>query len=186
MSSSKSPRKITTLQIATAGVLLALMIVAQLFKNVSVYITGPVVNAVLIIATLSLGPIVGIILSVISPLTAFLISASPVMKMVPLIIPAIMCGNIILCMFVFFLAKHIKKPFGLPAGLIAGSVFKALFMGGVISNFLLVTFAKLPAEKLAAAQFTFSVTQLITALTGSVLAYLIWLPLSKAINGKLN
>lgn len=179
-------KKITTKQIATGGVLLALMIVAQLFKDLSVYITGPIVNAVLIIATLSLGPVVGIILSIISPLTAFLITASPIMKMVPLIIPAIMCGNIILCMFVYFLAKHIKKPVGLPAGLITGSVFKAMFMGGVISNCLLVYMAKLPEEKLKAAQATFSVTQLITALIGSVLAYIIWLPLSKAINSRLN
>lgn len=179
-------KKITTKQIATAGVLLALMIVAQLFKNLSVYITGPIVNAILIIATLSLGPVIGIILSIISPLTAFLITASPIMKMVPLIIPAIMCGNIILCMFVHFFTRHIKKPLGLPAGLITGSVFKAMFMGGVISNCLLVYMTSLPAEKLKAAQFTFSITQLITAAIGSALAFIIWIPLSEAINDRLN
>ena len=45
--------KITTKQIAIGGVLLALMIASQFLKNISVFITGPIVNLILIIATLS-------------------------------------------------------------------------------------------------------------------------------------
>ena len=43
------------------------MIASMFFKNLSVYITGPIVNATLIIATLTLGLVMGIILSIIAP-----------------------------------------------------------------------------------------------------------------------
>ena len=46
--------KITTKQITTTAVLLAICIVSQFFKNTSVYITGPIINACLIIAALTI------------------------------------------------------------------------------------------------------------------------------------
>ena len=52
---------ISTKQIAIGGVLLAIMIGSQFFKNLSVYITGPIVNVVLVIVTLTLGLVMGII-----------------------------------------------------------------------------------------------------------------------------
>lgn len=70
--------KITTKQITTTAVLLAICIVSQFFKNTSVYITGPVINACLILAVLSVGIPCGIILSVITPVTSFFINGSPI------------------------------------------------------------------------------------------------------------
>ena len=70
--------KITTKQITTTAVLLAICIVSQFFKNTSVYITGPIINACLIIAALDAGMACGIILSVITPVTSFLITGSHV------------------------------------------------------------------------------------------------------------
>ena len=55
-------------------------------------------------------------------------------------------------------------------------------MGGVISNCLLVytkAVQNLKPEALAAAKVTFSGTQLITALIGSAIAYVIWLSAGK-------
>ena len=46
--------KITTKQITTTAVLLAICIVSQFFKNTSVYITGPIINACLIMPTAAL------------------------------------------------------------------------------------------------------------------------------------
>ncbi len=177
-------KKITTKQIVTAGILLGLMVVSQIFKNISVFITGPIVNTILIIATLTLGLWVGIILSIIAPVTAFLITGAPIMKMVPLIIPAIMIGNIILCVATYVVYKRFKKnqALSLPIGMVLGCVLKAAFMGGVISNCLLVytkAVQNLKPEALAAAKVTFSGTQLITALIGSAIAYVIWLSAGK-------
>ena len=123
--------KITTKQITTTAVLLAICIVSQFFKNTSVYITGPIINACLIIAALGAGMACGIILSVITPVTSFLITGSPIMSAIPAIIPCVMIGNIILVVAVSLIAKKIKGNAGLIAGMAAGSIVKALFMGAL-------------------------------------------------------
>lgn len=173
-------KKLTVRDIALGGMLLAIMIVSQFAKNLSVYITGPIVNTVIIIATLSLGPIMGIILSIIAPISSLIITQSPLIMTIPLIIPAIMIGNIILAVAVFLFSKEEKHKWKLPLGLIIGSVFKAAFMAAVISKCLLVySHTQLPEMVINTAKLTFSVTQLITALIGSLLALLIWMPLKK-------
>ena len=174
---------ISTKQIAIGGVLLAIMIGSQFFKNLSVYITGPIVNAVLVIVTLTLGLVMGIIFSIIAPITAFLITGSPVVAAAPhLMIPAIALGNIIMCVAVYVFYKNIKNKLfiGLPVGLVVGSVLKALFMGAVISNFILPKFCtSLPEKAIGIAQKTFSVVQLFTALIASAVVMLIWIPAGK-------
>ena len=167
--------KISTKQIAIGGVLLALMIASQFLKNISVFITGPIVNLILIIATLSVGLGMGVILSVIAPITSFLITGAPVMKAVPLIIPAVMVGNIIICVAAWFFYYRLNFKGKLPAGLVVGSVFKFLFMTAVIVKFLLPTFGTaLPEKAIVVASNTFSFVQLITALIGSALACAVW------------
>ena len=58
--------KLTTKQIAMTAVMLAVCIVSQFFKNTSVFITGPIINAALVIVTVYCGLACGIILSVIT------------------------------------------------------------------------------------------------------------------------
>lgn len=174
--------KVTTKQITTMAVLLAICIISQFFKNMSVYITGPVINACLILAVLSVGVICGIILAVITPITAFFISGSPIMAAIPAIIPCVMIGNIILVVGVGMLSKRMKGNTGLIAGMAAGSVLKALFMGIVIALILIPNL--IPAKmvpKMGIFQTTFSVTQLITAVIGSIYAFIIWIPLKKVM-----
>ena len=174
--------KITTKQITTTAVFLALSIVSQFFKNASVYITGPIVNACLILCVLSAGIGCGILLSVITPVTAFFISGSPIMSAIPAIIPCVMAGNIILVLAVGLTGKKLKGNGGLITGMAAGSVLKALFMGIVIAWLLIP--ALIPAAmqaKMAVFQTTFSITQLVTALIGSVYAFIIWIPLKKVM-----
>ncbi len=174
--------KITTKQITTTAVLLAICIVSQFFKNTSVYITGPIINACLIIAALGAGMACGIILSVITPVTSFLITGSPIMSAIPAIIPCVMIGNIILVAAVSLLAKKIKGNAGLIAGMAAGSIVKALFMGVVIALVLIPSLLpEAMVPKMAVFQTTFSVTQFITAAIGSVFAFMIWIPLKKVI-----
>lgn len=174
--------KITTKQITTTAVLLAICIVSQFFKNASVYITGPVINACLIIAVLSAGIGCGLILAVITPVTAFLITGSPIMSAISAIIPCVMLGNVILVFGVGLIQKKMKGNAGLITGMAVGSVVKALFMGVVISMILIPNLIPAAMEaKMAVFQTTFSVTQLITALIGSVYAFVIWIPLKKVM-----
>lgn len=192
--------KFTTKGLVQTGLLLAVCIASQFFKNLSVYLTGPIVNTTIILAVLAVGLWSGILIGVIAPVSAFFISGSPIMAAIPLMFPVIMGGNIILavCVQFFYIKKSTSGKSNtskgnasqrLITGLILGSVLKAAFMGAVIVLILLPSFgsniaARLPKPEalpgvLATARITFSLTQLVTALTGSLLAYLIWIPLRK-------
>ena len=167
--------KITTKQITTTAILLAICIASQFLKNLSVYITGPIINACLILAVLSVGVGCGIILAV--------IAGSPIMAAIPAIIPCIMLGNVILVLGVGLITKKVKGNAGLIAGMAAGSVVKALFMGIVISMILIpMLLPEAMAPKMTVFQTTFSITQLITALIGSIYAFVLWIPLKKVVS----
>lgn len=175
--------KLTTKQIAATAALLAICIISQFFKNTSVYITGPVINACIILAGLSGGLVCGIILSLITPVTAFFISGSPVISAIPAIMPCIMAGNALLVSCICLLKNRFKGRSGLLFSMLAGCLLKALFMGIVIS--LLLIPALLPEKmhpKMGVFQMTFSVVQLVTAVTGSVYAMILRIPILNYLN----
>lgn len=172
--------KITAKQIAITAILLAICIISQFFKNASVYITGPIINACIILAGLSVGLTCGVILSVITPVTAFFITGSPIISAIPAIMPCIMIGNALLVLCVCFLKDKTNSKWGFPLSMGIGCIIKALFMGIVISLILIPTL--LPEKmlpKMAVFQTTFSVTQLIAAIIGCIYAYILWIPLKK-------
>lgn len=172
--------KITTKQLTQTAFLLAICIVSQFFKNSSVYITGPIINAALILEVLMVGLAGGIILAIITPITAFFITGSPIMAAIPSIIPMIMIGNIILVFFIWLFYTKLHFSYHLYAGMAVGSIIKALFMGITIALILLPIFGgNFPPQKLAIIKFTFSISQLITACIGSIYAAVIWIPLKK-------
>ena len=152
-------------------------------------LTGPIVNLTIILAVLSVGLWSGLLLSIIAPVTAFFFTGSPIMAAIPLMFPAVMAGNAVLAITVWYFQEKTSFKWRLPAGLIAGSILKAIFMGVVIVLIILPIFGdnlalKLPKPEalpvvLATAKVTFSITQLTTALIGSALAYVIWMPLKK-------
>ncbi len=239
------------------ALLLALCIASQFFKNTSVFLTGSVVNTILIIATLSCGLLSGAAISVIAPLTSWWITGSPIMSAYPTIVPSVMVGNLILVAFVWLFAKWLKKrmpeskkmsfsdgrfrqvlllvliacilwaaltiafisslasvlqigktspllivslvmiagvflvfvslwalvarmpqSWTLVAGMVIGSVVKALFLWLVIVKIIL------PAGAPEQVKMTFSVTQLLTSLIGSAIAFLVWIPLKKVFSEK--
>ncbi len=173
--------KITTKQLAQTALLLALCIAFQTLKSISVYITGPLVNAILILATLAIGPLGGLLIALFSPVAAFFLGATPVMNLIPAMMPVVMAGNSILVLAVWLLGKK-----NLVAGLLSGSVCKAGFLWLTVWYAILPLFsqnipeAKRPAM-VAVVRVQFSVTQLITALLGSFIAWLVWLRLKKAV-----
>ena len=69
--------KLKTKQITVTAIMLAICIISQFFKNLSVYITGPVINAALILTAIYAGLACGIILSIITPITSFFITGMP-------------------------------------------------------------------------------------------------------------
>ena len=249
-------------RLCRAALLLAVCIAIQFLKNTSVYITGPVVNAALILTVLACGYPEAAALSVITPLTSWWITGSPVMSAFPAIVPCIMVGNLLLVSAVWLLARwldtrmpkterlHFNDPrfrqvliaalvacvlwaaaclaflsslssalllektsplavvmlisvagafavfaclwmlisrfpetWTLIAGMVLGAVVKALFMWLIISRLILSGTGafKLSEAAISTARANFSIVQLLTALLGSLLALLIWLPLKKAL-----
>ncbi len=183
-----SNNKIGVKEIAITGLLLAICIVSQFFKSLSIFITGPIINACIVLAVLAANLVCGIILSFITPVTAYFIAASPVMTAVPLIVPFIMLGNAVLAVAVHFLIKKDALKSRNGGGIIAYvkavacALLKGAFMGLTISLWLLPTF--IPAEsplrqKMPVFQTTFSLYQFLTALIGFVYVYIIWAALYK-------
>lgn len=115
--------KLKTRQITVTAILLAICIGSQFFKNLSVYLTGPIINAALILAVIYAGPACGIILGIITPITSFFITGSPVMAAIPAMFSCIMIGNIILVGAVALLREKCGKTEGLPISIVIGGVY---------------------------------------------------------------
>ena len=139
--------------------LLGLAIAAPFFHFQAV--TGTMVNATLIIAAVILGKreaiAIGIFPSIISIITGLLIPA-----VVPLV-PFIILGNIILILtFGFFKKNNYWK------GIIWGSVSKFLFL--YLAGFIVIKiFESSVLAKIAMTMFSWQ--QLLTALSGGIVAY---------------
>ena len=190
MEDNKGSINSLTWQMAATAILLAICVASQCFKNVSVYITGPLVNLCIIVAAMTVGLWWGLVLAALTPVTAFLIAPSPVMQAVPMVIPMIMLGNAILLFttYRFFrpafceAGEHVNVKSAVTAVLCC--IAKAAFMGLTISLWLLPSFspeASPLCEKMPVFQTMFSVTQLITAIIGFVYFFIIWKPVKKAV-----
>lgn len=164
-------------QLTTTALLLAVCVVFQLLKGFSVYLTGSAVNAVLLMAGLIVGPSAGISIAIIAPIVAYLVGATPIINMIPMMLPVIMLGNIIIVSM-----ACLWKKMNLKLGLLLGSVLKAAFLWVSVWWIILPLFAQNVPEKIVlAAKSSFSLTQLITALIGSAMAFLV---VSRLTRGK--
>lgn len=143
--------------ITYAGVLLA---VAALFPGLHLpqYITGPVVNFTIILATFVLGTVGGVTIGCLTPWIAFISGLMPVAFLPPII----MVGN-----GVYALSYGLLKRFGLRGmflGVGIGAFLKFLFLSYAVTHIVhappkLVQMLSLP--------------QLFTALVGGVVAVLV-------------
>ena len=173
--------KTTTKKIAEAGLLFAIILVMQTIKNISAFISGPVINAVLVIAALELGIWWGVAFSVLTPLTSILIApASPMTAMTyatyGVNLPIIMIGNIIFVLFAYYGRKKGEKEFFF--GLILGAVIKWLFMWGSAELIIKPLFEQNLGKLMAAVNKVFSTLQLYSGLLGAIIIY----PVSKALS----
>ncbi len=187
---NESKKTFGTREIATTAILLAICIASQVFKNLSVFITGPIINACIVLAVLLVNLPCALALCLITPVTAFFIASSPVMQAVPGILPLIMLGNAVLAVAVQFCFKPaVRQPgsiISLKSVIMAliSAALKGIVMGLTISLWLLPTF--IPTESPLRAnmpkfQKMFGVVQLITALIGFVYVFILLFPLRKTM-----
>ena len=154
--------------ITRTGLLLACLIVVQLlpfpapFKQ---YITGPLVNMVLLIAVLSTGLLGGIILAMLSPVLAQILQTHSLLGPLFFVIPFIMLGNVIYVLFFHWFRGKETNYFLQSIGLIIGSVLKFLILYFAV-NFIIKGLPVL-------LKVAMGITQLYTALGGGILALII-------------
>jgi len=145
--------KITTKLITRTAILLALVFAVQQMKVQ--WLTGPAVNTILILATGYTGLLAGLIISLFSPVMAFFQGIMPL----AIAVPFIMLGNALLCLG-FYWARKVNDLVGITIGAILKFGFLSLAV-----NFII----QVPPKVAQALSFP----QLVTALTGGVIAIII-------------
>ncbi|MCQ2792233.1 MAG: ECF transporter S component [Bacilli bacterium] len=189
-------------KIATAGIMLAIIIIMQLLKNVvPAEASGSVINAVLAIVTINLGIWWGLGFCLLTPITSILVAfASPMTTLTyitfGLNIPIIALGNFI---FVFLAKlghdlylKYKEQKLWLWTiifiTLIAlGAVAKFLFMWGSAKWIIEPIFKdKLDDPTTKVLYALFSLTQLIAGLISVPIVYALTLAIDKFTNNSVN
>lgn len=174
------------LWITQTAVMLALLVALQaITKPMGQLVTGSFVNAVLAVTVLVAGLYSGITVAVVSPVLAYMLGIAPQI----LTVPAIMVGNTVFVMLLYFVAgKDSKKIVRQIAAWLAAAAakFAALYaivvwlICGVFAEELLASgVMKQPMLKMLPA--TFSWPQLFTALIGGGAALLMVPVLRKAL-----
>lgn len=173
--------------ITETAIMLAMLVTLQaLTKGFGQLVTGSFVNAVLAVTVLVAGLSSGIVVALISPVLAYLLGIAPQI----LTVPAIMVGNSIYVILLYFIAgKNSKKILRQILSWVtaAAAKFAAMYaivvwlICGVLSDRLIAA-GLMKAPMLKALPATFSFPQLITALIGGAVALLIVPVLRKALH----
>ncbi len=139
-----------------AAILLALALAVQSLR-LGQYITGPIINAVLLSGAVLIGPWGAVAVGLLTPLTAYLLGQlNPVLAPA---IPFIMAGNAVLALMFGY-----GRRTNVYLAVIAAAVVKYLVLAGAVRYIV-----QLPPKVAVALQ----VPQLITALLGGVVALLV-------------
>lgn len=155
--------------ITRTALLLAVAIAFQIFGKFIPYnnlIVGPIVNAVLIIATASAGFWSGAAISVIAPLVSAFTNKAAIAPLILAFSPFIIIGNLIIVACFFLLRRKSKV-----AGVAAGAVLKFGFLYAAISVF--TSAMEMKPQVAATLTNLFSWPQLLTAAIGGAIALVV-------------
>jgi uncharacterized membrane protein len=158
--------KIKLQDVVRTGLLAALAVALQ-SMTLPQPVTGPGINAILFVASVYVGPLSGALVGIITPWMALLMGIN---KLAPAV-PVIMAGNVTLALVTGYFAKFNRY---LAMGLASVLKFGVMTLG---IRYLMSTGTKIPA----AAYTSLTITQLVTALVGAVVASLVLAALSRAV-----
>lgn len=185
------------LWITETAVMLALLICLQWVGGMiptpltKQLITGTMVNCVLAVTVLVAGRSSGVAVALISPIFAFLFKIAPVFTAVPVIMVGNVCYVLLLSLL---LGKSGKPGWKMPVALSAAAVakFGALYLLGVklaggllfetLNGRILAGNTLMSAKILKQLTNMFAWPQLVTAVTGGILAFCIVPALRKALH----
>ena len=172
------------LWITRTAIFIALLIVVQFAtKPLGQYVTGSLVNLLLIMSVMTCGFSSGLTVAVLSPVFAILLGIGPPFWV---LVPFIILGNCAIALIWYFIAvRAFKDKFaGYLIALPAGAAGKFLILYLTIVRLLLPLFLNLPAKQAAVITAAFSFTQLFTALIGGALATAALPVVKKALTGR--
>lgn len=170
-----------TLWITRTAVLLALLIVLQAATAplTGTFVTGSIVNLMLILSVMLGGLSSGITIAVLSPVLAKLLGIGPLWGLIPFII----AGNITIMIIWRFISQKIKiselAAYAAAAITAAFAKFAVLYFG--IVRFAIPMLLNLPDPQASIISGMFSVAQLFTALAGGAAAVMLLPILNKII-----
>ena len=163
----------------TAILIAVLLVVQTLSSALGQYVTGSLVNLILILSVMLSGLFSGLAVAVVSPVFAFFLGIGPAM---PPIVPFIMLGNAVIVLLWHFIAGKAKGNaiVSYCIATIVGAVakFATLYFG--IVQLAIPFILSLPEKQAAVLSVSFSFPQLITASIGGAVAVIL-LPLLKKI-----
>ena len=169
MSNTKTSSSLKTL--CRTAIFLALLIAVQFVtRSMGQYVTGSLVNLILIASGLMCGLWGGLAVAVLSPICAFFIGIGPAF---PQVVPAVALGNAVLVLLWVLIAGAKNAPIARQAiALVVAAVAKFLTLYLVIVKWLVPMVLTLNEKQMAVLSASFSFPQLITAVIGGVLAML--------------
>lgn len=141
------------------------------------FIVGPVINAVLIIATASAGIWSGTAIAVIAPLVSAFTNKAAIAPLIIGFSPFIIIGNFIYLLLYYLLQKKSRI-----VGIAAGSVLKSAFLYASISVF--TSAVKMQPKVAATLTNLFSWPQLLTALVGGAVAFAVLAAIGKSLENE--
>lgn len=150
--------KLTLQTIVRTAVLAALAIAFQAL-NLRQPITGPGINAILYVASIYVGPLSGLMVGLLTPWVALLMG---IMRLAPAV-PVIMAGNAALTLASGYLAR-VNRYLGMGLGAVCKYAVMTL---GI--KYLIARGTQVPAPVYG----SLTITQLVTAITGALLASVI-------------
>jgi len=171
------PMKNSIRFITRTALLLAVAVAFQIFGKFIPYnnfVVGPVVNAVLIVATAISGIWSGTAISVIAPLVSAFTNKAPIAPFIIAFSPFIALGN-----FVIVLAYHLLKKKSRILAVVAGAAVKFVVLYASVTLF--TSLVQMPPQMAATLTNLFSWPQLVTALTGGAVALAVLAAIEKRI-----
>ena len=128
-------------------------------------LTGSLVNCVLFVFTGAVGVWSGVIIGLLSSLLAYLFGIGPILP----VVPAVACGNALLCLVFGLLRRGGKLPD--MGNVVVSAALKCGFLWLLVP--VVIKAAGVPAKQAAALSIMFSWPQGLTALIGGALALVI-------------
>jgi len=170
--------------ITYTAVLLALLLGVQfLTQSFSQFVTGSLVNLILLVSVFIVGIGSGLIIGLVSPFLAFFVGIGPAFIQIT---PFMAIANIILVSIASLVRKYIAKGnkkdvLITGAGLVTAAIAKTTFFWVGLVLIALPLIPGINEKQLAVISTAFTWPQLVTALIGSTLAMIIVPLLKKAL-----